>query len=75
VTRQLSRKDFNPRQLVGDFCDETINAFDPSTGNLLGTIDGANGMPLVNWFPRGTTSQSCGELPSSGTCNKSHRFS
>ncbi len=34
--------------LVGNFGDGKINAFDPSTGNLLGTIDGTNGMPLVN---------------------------
>ena len=34
--------------LVGNFGDGTINAFNPSTGALLGTIDGANGMPLVN---------------------------
>jgi uncharacterized protein (TIGR03118 family) len=34
--------------LVGNFGDGTINAFDPSTGNLLGQLDGANGMPLIN---------------------------
>ena len=34
--------------LVGNFGDGTINAFDPSTGNFLGQLDGANGMPLVN---------------------------
>jgi uncharacterized protein (TIGR03118 family) len=34
--------------LVGNFGDGTINAFDPVTGALLGTIDGSNGMPLVN---------------------------
>ena len=34
--------------LVGNFGDGTINVFDPTTGNLLGQIDGANGMPLVN---------------------------
>jgi uncharacterized protein (TIGR03118 family) len=34
--------------LVGNFGDGTINAFDPSTGNFLGQLDGSNGMPLVN---------------------------
>jgi len=34
--------------LVGNFGDGTINAFDPATGALLGTIDGSNGMPLIN---------------------------
>jgi uncharacterized protein (TIGR03118 family) len=34
--------------LVGNFGDGTINAFDPSTGQLLGQLDGANGMPLIN---------------------------
>jgi uncharacterized protein (TIGR03118 family) len=34
--------------LVGNFGDGTINAFDPSTGNFLGQLDGANGMPLIN---------------------------
>jgi len=34
--------------LVGNFGDGKINAFDPTTGNLLGTIDGTNGLPLVN---------------------------
>ena len=39
---------FSGDLLVGNFGDGTINAFDPATGNLLGQIDGANGMPLVN---------------------------
>src|SRR5271166_3088392 len=39
---------FSGDLLVGNFGDGTINAFDPKTGNLLGQIDGANGMPLVN---------------------------
>jgi uncharacterized protein (TIGR03118 family) len=39
---------FSGDLLVGNFGDGTINAFDPSTGNLLGTIDGTNGLPLVN---------------------------
>ena len=34
--------------LVGNFGDGTINAFDPSTGSLLGQLDGSNGMPLIN---------------------------
>jgi uncharacterized protein (TIGR03118 family) len=39
---------FSGDLLIGNFGDGTINAFDPSTGNLLGQIDGTNGMPLVN---------------------------
>jgi uncharacterized protein (TIGR03118 family) len=39
---------FSGDLLVGNFGDGTINAFDPSTGVQLGTIDGTNGMPLVN---------------------------
>jgi uncharacterized protein (TIGR03118 family) len=34
--------------LVGNFGDGTINAFDPSTGSFLGTLDDANGNPIVN---------------------------
>jgi uncharacterized protein (TIGR03118 family) len=34
--------------LVGNFGDGTINAFNPSTGDFLGQLDGANGMPLIN---------------------------
>jgi uncharacterized protein (TIGR03118 family) len=34
--------------LIGNFGDGTINAFDPLTGNLIGQLDGANGMPLIN---------------------------
>jgi len=34
--------------LVGNFGDGKINVFDPNTGALLGTIDGTNGLPLVN---------------------------
>jgi uncharacterized protein (TIGR03118 family) len=34
--------------LVGHFGDGTINAFDPSTGDFLGQLDGTNGMPLIN---------------------------
>jgi uncharacterized protein (TIGR03118 family) len=34
--------------LVGNFGDGTINAFDPSTGEFLGQLDGTNGMPLIN---------------------------
>jgi len=39
---------FSNDLLVGNFGDGTINAFDPITGAQLGTIDGSNGMPLVN---------------------------
>jgi uncharacterized protein (TIGR03118 family) len=34
--------------LVGNFGDGTINAFDPSTGQLLGQLDGADGKPLID---------------------------
>jgi len=34
--------------LVGNFGDGTINAFSPTTGAMVGTLDGSNGMPLVN---------------------------
>ena len=39
---------FSNDLLVGNFGDGTINAFDPTTGVMIGTIDGTNGMPLVN---------------------------
>jgi uncharacterized protein (TIGR03118 family) len=39
---------FSNDLLVGNFGDGTINAFDPTTGAQIGTLDGANGMPLVN---------------------------
>jgi uncharacterized protein (TIGR03118 family) len=34
--------------LIGNFGDGSINAFDPSTGNFLGQLDGADGKPIVN---------------------------
>ncbi len=34
--------------LVGNFGDGTIHAFDPTTGNLVGTLDDPNGNPLTN---------------------------
>jgi uncharacterized protein (TIGR03118 family) len=34
--------------LVGNFRDGTINAFDPSTGKLLGTLQDPAGNPIVN---------------------------
>jgi uncharacterized protein (TIGR03118 family) len=34
--------------LVGNFGDGQINAFNPTTGAFLGTIDGSNGNPLAN---------------------------
>ncbi|HZS53046.1 MAG TPA: TIGR03118 family protein [Bryobacteraceae bacterium] len=39
---------FSGDLLVGNFGNGTINAFNPSTGAFLGTIDGTNGSPLVN---------------------------
>ncbi len=32
--------------LVGNLGNGRINAFDPNTGNFLGTVDGTNGMPV-----------------------------
>ena len=34
--------------LVGNFGDGTINAFNPTTGDFLGQVDGSNGKPLIN---------------------------
>lgn len=34
--------------LIGNFGDGTINAFDPTNGNFLGTLDDVNGNPIVN---------------------------
>jgi len=34
--------------LVGNFGNGEINAFDPTTGAYIGTIDGANNLPIVN---------------------------
>jgi uncharacterized protein (TIGR03118 family) len=34
--------------LIGNFGDGTINVYDPVTGIWLATLDGSNGMPLVN---------------------------
>jgi uncharacterized protein (TIGR03118 family) len=39
---------FSGDLLVGNFGDGTINAFDLTTGTQIGTLDGSNGMPLVN---------------------------
>ena len=33
--------------LVGNFGDGRINAYDPNSGSLLGTLDGGNGTPLA----------------------------
>jgi uncharacterized protein (TIGR03118 family) len=33
--------------LVGNFGDGTINAFDPTDGDFVGTLDGSSGSPLV----------------------------
>lgn len=38
---------FSNDLLVGNFGDGTINAFNPSTGALLGTLAGANGAPIA----------------------------
>jgi len=38
---------FSGDLLVGNFGDGTINAFDPTTGAFLGTIDDPNGNPIV----------------------------
>lgn len=34
--------------MVGNFGNGEINAFNPTTGAFIGTVDGANGNPLVN---------------------------
>ncbi len=39
---------FGKDLLVGNFGDGTINVFDPVSGSLIATLDGSNGMPLVN---------------------------
>jgi uncharacterized protein (TIGR03118 family) len=36
--------------LIGQFGDGQILAFDPSTDQFLGTINGTNGLPIVNPF-------------------------
>jgi len=38
--------DYSNTLLVGNFGDGTINAFDPFTGNYLGTLQDANGNPI-----------------------------
>jgi uncharacterized protein (TIGR03118 family) len=38
---------FGGALLVGNFGDGRINAFDPATGNWMGTLNGTNGSPLV----------------------------
>jgi len=38
---------FSGDLLVGNFGDGTINAYDPTTGAFLGTLDAANGNPIV----------------------------
>ena len=39
---------FSGDLLVGNFGDGTINAFDPTTGNLVGQLDDPNGNPITN---------------------------
>lgn len=41
---------FGDDLLIGNFGNGEINAYDPATGNWLGTFDGSNGKPLVNPF-------------------------
>src|SRR5271166_5776635 len=36
--------------LIGNFGNGQINAFNPTTNAYLGTLDGSNGMPIVNPF-------------------------
>ena len=36
--------------LLGNFGNGEINAYDPTTGAFLGTLDGENGQPIVNDF-------------------------
>jgi uncharacterized protein (TIGR03118 family) len=38
---------FSGDLLVGNFGDGTINAFDPATGNMVGTLGTADGTPIV----------------------------
>jgi uncharacterized protein (TIGR03118 family) len=38
---------FSGDLLIGNFGDGTINAFDPTTGAFLGTLDDASGKPIV----------------------------
>ncbi len=39
---------FGSDLLVGNFGNGEILAYDPTTGNFLGTLDGPNGQPIVN---------------------------
>ncbi len=39
---------FSNDLLVGNFGDGRINVFDPTTGKFLGTLEDANGKPIVN---------------------------
>ena len=39
---------FSNDLLIGNFGDGTINAFDPTTGNFLGTLKNSNGNAIVN---------------------------
>jgi uncharacterized protein (TIGR03118 family) len=48
VTASANFGQFSNDLLVGNFGDGKINAFDPATGNLIGTVNDANGNPLVN---------------------------
>jgi uncharacterized protein (TIGR03118 family) len=45
--------EFSNDLLVGNFGDGLINAFDPLTGNLLGTLKDGNGVPIANAGLRG----------------------
>lgn len=48
VTATANFGQFSNDLLVGNFGDGTINAFDPATGDFLGTLKDANGNALVN---------------------------
>jgi uncharacterized protein (TIGR03118 family) len=48
VTASANFGQFSNDLLVGNFGDGKINAFDPATGNFIGTVNDANGNALVN---------------------------
>jgi uncharacterized protein (TIGR03118 family) len=48
VMAPASFGDFSNDLLVGNFGNGEINAFNPTTGAFLGTLDGTGGTPLVN---------------------------
>jgi uncharacterized protein (TIGR03118 family) len=48
VTASANFGQFSNNLLIGNFGDGTINAFDPTTGNFLGTLKNSNGNAIVN---------------------------